>query len=88
MKEPIRRRRAMKRFLVLAGFVIATLAGSALPASAVIHVTVPADECTPSHAQAVSNDRFEEQIGTLAQARTLTLPLGGFKNAPTSCPAD
>ena len=78
----------MRRVLVLATFAVATLVGSALPASAVIHVTVPADECASSQAKAVSNDRFEEQIGALAGAGTVTLPLGGFKNAPTACPAD
>jgi hypothetical protein len=78
----------MKRPLVLAGFIVAALAGSAAPASAVIHVTVPADDCAPAHAQAVSNDRFEEQIAALAGQGRVTLPLGGFKNAPTSCPAD
>jgi hypothetical protein len=78
----------MKRVWILAAFVVATLAGSAAPASAVIHVTVPADDCAPPDAQAVSNERFEEQIGTLAGQAKVTLPLGGFKNAPTSCPAD
>jgi hypothetical protein len=78
----------MKRSLVPTGFVVATLAGSAAPASAVIHVTVPADDCAPSNARAVSNDRFEEQIATLASQGKVTLPLGGFKNAPTSCAAD
>ena len=77
----------MRRVLLLAAFAVAMVVGPALPASAVIHVTVPADECAPSHAKAVSNPTFEERIGELAGSGTVTLPLGGFKDAPTICPA-
>lgn len=78
----------MRRLLVLGALVVGVLAGSATPAPAVIHVTVPADDCAPSQAQAVSNDQFEAQIASLVGQGKVTLPLGGFKDAPTSCPAD
>lgn len=78
----------MRRPITLAVIVAALLVGSAAPASAVVHVTVPADDCAPAVSQAVSNATFEEQIGGLAESGTVALPLGGFKNAPTSCPAD
>ena len=78
----------MRRLLVLGALVVGVVTGSAAPAPAVIHVTVPADDCAPSHAQAVSNDQFEAQITALAGQGKVTLPLGGFKNAPTTCPAD
>ncbi len=78
----------MRKPIALAALVVFTLGASALPANAVIHVTVPADDCAPDHAQAVSNDTFEARILELVAEGKLTLPLGGFKNAPTTCPAD
>jgi hypothetical protein len=78
----------MRKAIVLCILVVGTLIGSAVPASAVIHVTVPADDCAPDNAQAVSNDTFEAQIQRLVSEGILSLPLGGFKQAPTTCPAD
>ena len=77
----------MRKVLLIVAMATASIAGFAVPASAVIHVTVPADDCAPDNARAVSNPRFEEQIQLLAAEGKVTLPLGGFKNAPTTCPA-
>lgn len=77
----------MKRVLVLVAMTAALVLGTMLPASAVIHVTVPADECAPASSNAVSNATAEAVIVGLAQQGTVGLPLGGVKSAPTACPA-
>ena len=80
----------IRLFLVLT-LVCLLLTIMVVPATAFIHITIPADECAPEAAGDNPGNNPTAQQAILAAIAAgnpgLSLPLGGLKNAPTDCPA-
>ena len=74
----------IRLFLVLT-LVCLLLTIMVVPATAFIHITIPADECAPEAAG--DNPGNNPTARAAIVAAGLPPPLGNVTNAPTDCPA-
>jgi len=76
----------MRRIVLVPFLALLFILGAAAPGFAFIHVTIPGDDCAPAVADTNGapgdNTRASDAI-----PGQVSRPLGGVKQAPTTCPA-
>src|SRR5215217_2775547 len=76
----------MRRIVLVPVFALLSVVGAAAPAFGFIHVTIPGDNCAPAVADR-NGPPGDNTTASDAIPGQVSRPLGGFKNAPTNCPA-
>ena len=73
----------MRRIVLVPLLAVLFVIGAAVPAFGFIHVTIPGDDCAP----AAAGTPGDNTTASNAIPGHVSRPIGGLKNAPTTCPA-